>query len=67
VERRGTVGAGGAGGGSGSVAALLNLDGRSGKVDLPEPIEGRDLLSGAAVSLSGRVELGDEPLLVELA
>lgn len=66
VERRGGAGsAGGAGGGVRPVSALLNLDGRSGKVHLPGNLEGRDLLTGDAVSLSGTVELDDEPLLVE--
>ena len=68
VERRGAAAAGGGGnGGAGGVAAFLNLDGRSGKVDLPGPLEGRDLLTGAAISLSGRAELGEEPIFVELA
>jgi hypothetical protein len=48
------------------VAALLNLDGRSGKVPLPHSISGRDILSGRDLELEGSVNLTGEPLLVEL-
>lgn len=53
-------------GGNKPVAALLNLDGRSGKVSLPGPISGRDVLTGKRVDLEGSIELPTEPLLVEL-
>lgn len=52
-------------GGARPVAALLNLDGRSGKVALPAPISGTDLLSGARTGLEGSIELGGEPVVVE--
>jgi glycosidase len=52
-------------GGGRKATALLNLDGRSGRVSLPAPIEGRDLLSGADVKLAGSAELLNEPVLVE--
>jgi hypothetical protein len=48
------------------VAALLNLDGRSGRITLPEPLVGRDLLSGADLGLERMVELTAEPVTVEL-
>jgi glycosidase len=53
-------------GGMRPVAALLNLDGRSGKVPLPHSISGRDILSGRDLELEGSVNLTGEPLLVEL-
>ncbi|OHD24831.1 MAG: hypothetical protein A2Y38_18760 [Spirochaetes bacterium GWB1_59_5] len=53
-------------GGSKPVAALINLDGRSGRITLPEPIVGRDLLSGASFGLERLVELSVEPIVVEL-
>jgi hypothetical protein len=48
------------------VAALLNLDGRSGKVTLPHPVSGRDILSGCDIELEDSVELSGEPVVVEL-
>jgi len=53
-------------GGVKPVAALLNLDGRSGRIALPEPIVGRDLLSGVDFGLERMVELMAEPVVVEL-
>jgi len=58
VERRG---------GTKPVAALLNLEGRSGKLELPFPLAGTELLSGAKVELSGSIEIPAEPFVVELA
>ena len=57
VERRG---------GARPVAALLNLDGRSGPLELPFPLAGTELLSGARIDLAGSIEIPAEPLLVEL-
>ncbi len=54
-------------GGVRRVVALLNLDGRSGRVTLPEALAGRDLLTGERMALSGRVELRMEPIVLELA
>ncbi len=48
-----------------SFAAILNLDGRTGPCKLSEPISGTDLISGARVALSGRIELPKGALLVE--
>jgi len=53
-------------GGPKPVAALLNLDGRSGKVALPGSIVGRNLLGGQDFGLEGMAELTDEPVIVEL-
>jgi hypothetical protein len=43
---------------------ILNLDGRSGRVPLPFPIAGSDVLSGAQVSATGSLELNQEPLVI---
>lgn len=53
-------------GGARPVVALLNLDGRCGKTRLPAPFSGTDLVSGAKVHLEGTIELGAEPLVVEV-
>ncbi|MEI6386011.1 MAG: alpha-amylase family glycosyl hydrolase [Spirochaetota bacterium] len=54
-------------GGPRPVSALLNLRGLSGTVALPSgcSLSGRDLLTGAPVMLSGRIEIASEPILVE--
>jgi glycosidase len=52
-------------GGPRPVTALLNLEARNGVVELPAPLRGRDLLSGARVDLSGKVAIPSEPLVVE--
>lgn len=44
-------------GSQGHFTALCNLDDRSGKIELPVPLEGVDLLTGKRVNLSGTVEL----------
>ena len=53
-------------GGLKPVAALINLDGRSGRITLPKPMVGRDLLGGTDLALERMVELTAEPLVVEL-
>ena len=53
-------------GGGRPVAALLNLRGLSGTIELPKGLRGRDLLSEKAVDLAGRSRIPSEPLLVEL-
>lgn len=53
-------------GGLKPVAALLNLDGRSGRITVPAPIAGRDLLSGSDFGLERMIELMAEPIVVEL-
>jgi glycosidase len=54
-------------GGPRRVLALLNLDGRSGRLELDSPLAGVDLLAGGRVALGGFIELPREPLLVEEA
>lgn len=48
--------------------AILNLDGRRGKVDLAAAgipaLKGRELLTGTELSLAGTLELGPEPILL---
>ncbi|HUX38454.1 MAG TPA: alpha-amylase family glycosyl hydrolase [Rectinemataceae bacterium] len=53
-------------GGGHPVAALLNLRGLSGRVDLPRAMAGRDLLTGERVELAGRAAIPTEPILIEL-
>jgi len=53
-------------GGPKPVAAILNLDGRSGNVPLPWPVAGRDIISGADCAFEGTMALTDEPFVVEL-
>lgn len=60
VRRSGGVGKGG----ERKVTALLNLDGRSGKVLLPETLSGRDILSGAILDMAGRIDIPLEALLI---
>jgi len=48
-------------------AALCNLDDRSGKVALPYPLSGTDLLSGAPVHLAGTIAIPRGALVVRLA
>lgn len=53
-------------GGPKPVAAILNLDGRSGQVTLPWPVAGRDIVSGVDYAFEGTIELVDEPIVIEL-
>lgn len=46
--------------------ALVNLEGRSGQVELPELLRGRDLLDGEEVSVEGTIVPPQEPVLLEL-
>jgi glycosidase len=54
-------------GGSRTVTAILNLDGRSGRLALPSDLSGRDILTGETIRLGEGAELGPEPILVEAA
>jgi glycosidase len=56
IERRGT---------KSNFAALLNLDDRSGRLELSESLIGVDLLTGNKVNLSGLIELPRGALVVE--
>jgi glycosidase len=60
IRRRPTGGAGG------GCTALLNLDGRSGKLELhgTAAVHGEDLISGAPVKIGPSIELGQEPIVV---
>jgi glycosidase len=53
----------------GGYAALLNLDGRSGKISLPEltSMRGEDLISGLEVEIGSSLEIGPEPLVIGVA
>ncbi len=53
-------------GGPQPVAALLNLDGRSGSVELPLSIRGRDVLGGHRVELGAVMALAAEPMVIAL-
>jgi glycosidase len=46
--------------------ALVNLEGWNRPVSLPEPIAGRELLSGEAIELGEQPLLFEEPVIVEL-
>ena len=46
-------------------AALLDLDGRGDKVELPYALKGFDLLSGKDVALAGRTAAPEKPLVIE--
>ena len=52
-------------GGPRPVVALLNLRGLSGQLEVPRPIVGMDLISGARLKLAGRVAIPREPLILE--
>jgi len=52
-------------GGPRPVAALLNLEGRSGETTLPRPIAGTELLGGRRLSLGLKAPIPLEPLLIE--
>ena len=52
-------------GGPRPVMALLNLRGLSGRVELPRPLAGSDLLRGTRVDLAGSIAIPREPLLLE--
>ena len=54
-------------GGGSPVAALLNLEGRNGTVELPLALKGNELLTGAPIHLEGRIAIPREPLIVEMA
>ena len=51
---------------TGGFAALLNLDGRSGKLSLPESVSmrGEDLMTGVDIDLGPHPELSPEPLVM---
>ena len=53
-------------GGGHPVAALLNLRGLSGRLDLPGAIAGRDLLTGERVELAAGAAIPREPVLIEV-
>jgi hypothetical protein len=53
-------------GGVRAVSAIINLDGRSGKLSLPHPVSGRELLSGRALELEATIDMPGEPMVVEL-
>jgi len=53
-------------GGPQPIAALLNLDGRSGSVDLPISIKGRDVIGGNGVEFGRVMALSAEPTVVAL-
>jgi len=52
------------GGEKASYVALLNLDGRSGRIRLDRAIEGEELLQGKTVTIGPECELSLEPLVV---
>ena len=56
-------------GGGGGYAALLNLDGRSGKYDSPEIFarRGEDLITGMTVDAGRYAELNPEPIVIRVA
>jgi len=72
VERSSAAGVAGASGGGARYAAILNLDGRSGSVAVPEAArrglgrEGRDLLRDRRVAYRESIQLEEEPILVHL-
>ena len=47
-------------------AALLNLDGWTGLIELATPLQGRDLVTGVTVSLEGETIAPENPLILEL-
>ncbi len=47
-------------------AALLNLGGWTGLIELKTPLRGRDLISGASISLEGEMIAPNNPLILEL-
>ncbi len=55
-----------AGGAAGGFTALFNLDGRSGKLELPgiTGVRGEDLITGARVQIGPSIELGQEPIVM---
>lgn len=53
-------------GGPQPIAALLNLDGRSGSIELPLSIKGQDVLGGRRVELGTAMTLSAEPIVVAL-
>ena len=46
-------------------AALLNLEGWTGLIELATPLRGRDLVTGATVSLEGEIVSPKNPLILE--
>jgi hypothetical protein len=69
LERRGVISPTASGATSGSASrfvAIVNLDGRTGRMELAKPIEGRDLLTGKDIRLSGSVEIPRGAILVEV-
>ncbi len=54
-------------GASSAFSAILNVDDRSGRVELSEPLIGEDALTGKKVRLEGRIELPRGALIVERA
>jgi len=53
-------------GGPQPVVSLLNLDGRSGSVDLSIPIKGRDVIGGNRVEFGTALTLSAEPMVIAL-
>jgi hypothetical protein len=53
----------------GGYAVLLNLDGRSGRLNLPElaAMRGEDLISGLPAEMGPSLEIGPEPLVIRVA
>ncbi len=47
-------------------AALLNLEGWTGLIELATPLRGRDLVTGATISLEGEMIAPKNPLILEL-
>jgi len=47
-------------------AALLNLEGWTGLIELTTPLRGRDLVTGATISLEGEIVSPEKPLILEL-
>ncbi len=48
-------------------AALLDLDGRENRVELPYSLKGVDLLSGGEVALAGWIAAPEKPLIIEIS
>jgi len=47
-------------------AALLNLEGWTSMIELAAPLQGRDLLTGATISLEGEIIAPEKPLILGL-
>jgi glycosidase len=47
-------------------AALLNLEGWTSMIELATPLQGRDLVTGASISLEGEIVSPKNPLILEL-